>query len=138
MIAISSALNFIYEIFMKKLHPMHRNNLDASDATLSMEMIDCIEEFFCYHSHLILNEENFRSLFGVGLQTVMFSWLILKKLDMEKINPIHLLWTLYFLKFYPTSRNIWYFNVDRKTFKKIIWKVLAALYLYLETVRFKN
>ena len=101
-----------------------------------MEMIDCIQEFFCSHSHLSLNEENFRSLFGVGLQTILFAWLILKKLDIEAICPIHLLWTFYFLKYYPTSRNIWYFAADRKTFKKMIWKVLAIFHLYLDTVSY--
>lgn len=101
-----------------------------------MEMIECIQEFFCTHSHLSLSEENFRSLFGVGLETVLFAWIVLKKIELKEfeIYPIHLLWTLYFLKHYPRSRNIWYFTVDRKTFKKMIWRILALLHLYLDTV----
>ena len=99
-------------------------------------MIECIQDFFCNHSHLSLSEENFRALFGVGLQTLLFGWIVLKKVDLEEfqICPIHLLWTFYFLKHYPKSRNIWYFTVDRKTFKKKIWRVLALLYIYLDAV----
>jgi hypothetical protein len=100
-----------------------------------MSMIDCITDFFASHSHLQLNKENFRALFGIGLQTMLFSWSILQRIDsIEDIIPIHLLWTLYFLKQYLITRNIWYFQVNRKTFTKKVWKVIALLSMYLNTV----
>lgn len=81
---------------------------------------------------------NFRSLFGVSPITTIFLWNLLEKIeDISEfgIQSIHILWTLYFFKHYPTSRNIWYFNVDRKTFQKKIWTVIIVLYLYLDMVR---
>jgi hypothetical protein len=99
------------------------------------KIIEAITNFFTENSSIVLNEENFRALFGVGLQTVLFSWILLLKVDGDvEIEPVHLLWTLYFLKQYPISRNVWYFKVDRKTFKKYVWRVIALLHIHLNTV----
>jgi len=98
-------------------------------------IIEAITTFFIQNSSISLNEENFRALFGVGIQTVLFSWGILLKTETDmEIQPVHLLWTLYFFKHYPISRNIWYFKVDKKTFKKYVWRITALLYMYLDTV----
>lgn len=101
-------------------------------------MEECIVEFFS-SIKLEFSIVNFRSLFGISPITTIFLWNLLDRIEdinQFQIQSIHVLWTLYFFKHYPTSRNIWYFDVDRKTFQKKIWMVIAILYLYLDTVMY--
>ena len=55
-------------------------------------MINCITAFFVSHSHLHLNEENFKALFGIGLQTMLFTWSVLQRIEnIEEMNVMQII-----------------------------------------------
>ena len=70
----------------------------------------------------------FRDFFGCGAHIVVILWNMLVTLDMlpDKIEVVHLLWTLYWLKCYPTGSPATFTvgrpgrKVDPRTFQKYV------------------
>ena len=76
-----------------------------------------------YKEIVSLHGENFtqrqmRAIYGVSFETAIILWRFLERVEVFfQIKPIYLLWTLYFLKNYPTSDLATsHFKVDFKTF----------------------
>lgn len=76
-------------------------------------------------------DRQFRDLFGVGAIVALaaFAWL-----DQTELLPVdgtfmHLLWTLCFLKVYPTETALSALcgGADPKTIRKYIWPMIVAL-----------
>lgn len=72
----------------------------------------------------------FRSVFGCSLIVVFQIWhlLLRHKLMPDKGTPIHLYWTLSFLKTYETE-NFYaaMYVVHENTFRKWVWKFIRAI-----------
>ena len=103
---------------------------------ISFRMEIC-EEIFSLHGKSV-NQRQIRAIYGISFETMIILWQFLKKTDVFfKIKPIYLLWTLYFLKNYPTcdiAAN--HFKVDAKTFQLYVWRILFLLYIYFDTVSY--
>jgi len=102
--------------------------------SLQMEtMLNVLESAFGHFS-----DSRFRSIFGVSVETVVFLWHCILHVEDDigiHLAPIHLLWTLHFLKTYPTTPNGAYFwRVDAKTYRHHIWKFILVLLCYLDTI----
>ncbi len=99
-----------------------------------MDSNNDFSSIFSQHFH---NIRHARANFGVHPATFLHLWfntLSRVKLDWT-FHPYHLLWTLYYLKNYPTldtAAERW--NVDRDTYGKWVWRVLSMLYLHLDEV----
>lgn len=85
------------------------------------------------------SDRRFRATFGVSLSVATAIWelVLASYFTFElKISPMHLLWTLYFLKVYPTAdvaagRCV----CDEKTFRKYVnYMLLVVLPLVLSPV----
>lgn len=71
-------------------------------------------------------ERSFRGMFGVTSTTASALWALLESTISKKTQPVHLLWTLLFLKVYST-KNI-HFSIakcDPKTFWKWVWYMVG-------------
>ena len=76
-------------------------------------------------------ERRFRDLFGVGAMVALacFEWLNHSDLLPEGGTLLHLLWTLCFLKVYPTETPLSSLcgGADPKTIRKWVWLFIGAL-----------
>jgi hypothetical protein len=78
---------------------------------------------------------HFHEPFGVDIAIMRMVWAMLKEngLCLKRIQPKHLLWTLYFMKVYPKqSLGCSTFGnstgtVDPKTMTKWVWNFWSAL-----------
>jgi hypothetical protein len=82
------------------------------------------------------NVRQVSSLFGVSPETITILWLLFNQMELcFVLQPVHLLWALYFLKHYPTcDAAAHHWQCDVKTYRLYIWRVIAALFTYLDTV----
>lgn len=84
-----------------------------------------------------IDQRKVSSLYGVPLDVLLLLWNILLAISIAEL-PVefhHLLWALHFMKNYPTEDvGSAFWNVDRKTYRKYVWRVIILLYLYLDTV----
>ena len=80
-------------------------------------------------------ERRFKEHFGIKAEMCAILWgLCLPFLPVDA-SPIHLLWTLYFLKHYNTECvNAAFVKCDEKTFRKWCWIMIGVL-SSLELVR---
>lgn len=99
-----------------------------------LKTIYSIEEWgeilsFCHKNKKIkYNDQKWKSLFGISFSTMQMIWYYLSSFynqNISKMNciiqPIHLVWTIYFSKVYPSWLVISvYFSVDPKTIRKWI------------------
>jgi hypothetical protein len=81
-------------------------------------------------------ERDFRSLFGISLQTMNFIFVFLRQVAPEyKIKAIHLLWTFHFLKEYPiASVACQFWKCDEKTYRLHVWTILFCLFQQFHSV----
>jgi hypothetical protein len=75
-------------------------------------------------------ERTFKSLFGCSIAVAYFLWidLLFYNKPTMKGGIKHMLWTLCFLKLYPTEdqMSVW-FNADRATVRKWVWYMLGQI-----------
>ena len=72
--------------------------------------------------------------FGVPFTVVQKCWNYIFD-SPDNIKPIHLLWTFYFVKIYPSENfGVNLIKCSEKTFRKWVWIVLIALDVYLPNV----
>ena len=86
-----------------------------------MDLLKCFNNLF----ETKYDRRKIKSLFGLNAETIILLWAILNEISLIElqIEPIHLLWCLYFLKNYPScdvSSNYW--KVDVKTLRLYICK----------------
>ena len=80
----------------------------------------------------------FRSIFGTTPYVCSILWDKIREFPEEAVpknaSPRHLLWTLFFLKTYPTEASLasGVGGVDEKTVRKWIWIIIEAI-SFLET-----
>jgi hypothetical protein len=80
----------------------------------------------------------FRSLFGISTTICTKIWSLLICQVRREARPIHLLWTLFFLKHYSVEEvNATFAGVSEKTYRKWTWLMLEELSL-LNLVSEKN
>lgn len=91
-------------------------------ATLSNEELwKSIASAFIVRYH----ERVFREHFGVSVKHVIEIW---HHIASRNIQPVHLLWTLYFLKVYPTeSVAAATLNTSPKTYRKVVREVIGLM-----------
>lgn len=86
---------------------------------------------FVGQSFTLNNQEHlssFKSFFGVTPIVCSIIWTHLLKSQKLQLKPIHLLWSLLFLKQYNTETvNSIICRCDKKTFRKWVWLVLNEL-----------
>jgi hypothetical protein len=93
-------------------------------------------DWFLVSSHIIFKKDSlsFRRIFGVSPDTCTFLWALLFDSPI-KIKAVHLLWTLYFFRLYPTQiEQECFLGVDHKTFNFYIWAITEILYKKLDLV----
>jgi len=97
--------------------------------------MEILKHIFELHGENITHRQ-VHSLYGVSMYTLIILWEILQKIEIPySILPFHLLWTLNFLKNYPTCDNgASHYNCDVKTYRLYIWRTIFMLYLYFQTV----
>lgn len=74
----------------------------------------------------LIGMRRYKSMFGVSPSICFKIWKLLE--IPPSIKPIHLLWTLNFLKQYNTehtSKAI--FKINEKTYRKYVWIIVEAL-----------
>jgi hypothetical protein len=83
-----------------------------------------------------LSTDNIHAHFGVSIETICILWIYLYNYAIVMgIQAQHLLWALHFLKTYNTCRTAAKFwNVNVKTYRFWIWKVIIGLFLCLHQV----
>lgn len=75
-----------------------------------------------------LRDRRYRSIFGVSAHVTSIIWNIMIPTINLFARPIHLLWTLYFLKQYSTEHNNAYvWNCTEKTFRKWCWYFIEKI-----------
>jgi hypothetical protein len=90
----------------------------------------CESETFMNESY---NPRLFQSFFGVTLSTIIKLFSLLE--EAPKITPMHMLWTLYFMKQNPTDL-VNHYKADAKTWKLHVKETLGTLIVYLPDVIF--
>lgn len=83
----------------------------------------------CPHFSAMQQDRRYRAMFGVPIGIVHLVWT--KLLSDSPVNggrPVHLLWTLMFLKVYA-SENVFrtIHGADEQTFRNWTWKFIAAI-----------
>jgi hypothetical protein len=80
---------------------------------------------------LLTEERDFRASFGCGVIVLLSLWELLMAHDMLPPGGTleHLLWTCMFLKVYGNQRTLCTMagGVDQETFRKWVWKFIAAI-----------
>ena len=79
-------------------------------------------------------DRKFSAFYGISPQTFTSLHSELYSFD-SSFEEIHLKWTLYFLKTYPTgdvAAQIW--NINRKTFETHVWDTIERISLLDSTV----
>lgn len=81
-----------------------------------------------------------RLLFGLDLETIFAVWRALSSSNalraFPSLAPVHLLWTLYFLRCYPLQAQLEkLLGVTSKTFNSHIWDMLKCLNRAIDSVR---
>jgi hypothetical protein len=82
----------------------------------------------------------FRLEFGVSAPTIFILWILLIIINSSGVleysfEQKHLLWTLFFLKNYPTANvAARHFACDEKTYRLWIWRVIGVFHWLLNTV----
>ena len=88
-----------------RVHPVTEHDIKL----FSLPLIGSLNPNFCDIDH-----ERFKAKFGVTVEICITTWnLIAERLNMESdidltgysLKPIHILYTLFFLKCYPTARQ---------------------------------
>jgi hypothetical protein len=77
----------------------------------------------------------FRDFFGCGAYIVVLLWNMMDELDVlpHEVKVVHLLWTLYWMKCYPTESpgtatiGKQGHKVDPKTFRKYVYPIVYAI-----------
>ena len=80
---------------------------------------------------------DFKAHFGAHPKVCAKLWSILKRVPTFncRVEPQHLLWTLFFIKTYDIERVCSKFlQCDRKTFRKYVWYTLKQIALLKEVV----
>ena len=73
-------------------------------------------------------ERRFRKIFGVCAETCCKVWNLCVPDLPETTSPVHLLWTLYFLKQYGLEEvNSAFAQCDEKTFRKWCWIMIKTI-----------
>lgn len=107
-------------------------NSTSNSSNLNMEIL---EQTLRYLGNNCTNRK-FRSHFGISIHTAILLWEFLKNVELPfEIQPVHLLWTFYFLKLYnPVDVASQFWNCDCKTYRLYVWRVICALFVYLNSV----
>src|SRR4051794_6356755 len=81
-------------------------------------------------------ERKFRANFGISSLSASVLWSFLLSLSIDlPLQPVYMLWTLYFLKVYDTVDVMaGRFHCDVATFSHWTWHILFLLYSSLDTV----
>jgi len=81
-------------------------------------------------------ERTRKTVFGLSDVTIQLIWTLLAASFTDaKLKFKHLLWTLYFLRKYPTEdEGALFCHTTRKTWRKRVWEVLNLLCTKLKTV----
>lgn len=81
-----------------------------------------------------LDERTYRTHFGISLPMTTVVWAFLVSRGTQ-LKPLHLFWTLYFLKCYPLQDVACArFSVDHKTWTKWVWIGIQELFDALKFV----
>ena len=76
-------------------------------------------------------DRGFREFFGCGLSVAGEVWDMLQRYNIlpEGGMPSHFLWALMFMKIYGKEKNLCTLagGVDKKTYRKWVWKLLTAI-----------
>jgi hypothetical protein len=76
----------------------------------------------------ITRKRRFRALFGISTRICVLLWTLLSKQLGRQARPVHLLWTLFFLKHYSVEEvNAAFARVNEKTYRKWTWLMLEEL-----------
>src|SRR5690349_750786 len=84
--------------------------------------------------HNDIKQPVFSALYGVHFLTAAVLYTTVA-INQPNITVVHLLWTLHWLKHYPTVQDgavRW--KCDVKTYKKYVWYTLCSLLLSLDSV----
>jgi hypothetical protein len=84
------------------------------------------------------NERSWHSFFGVDVETCEGIWTryFFGNKECKEFLPIHLLWSLSFLRLYDTWEVLhcmW--NANQTTFERIVWGVIKYMYYYMNEIR---
>ena len=87
-----------------------------------------------YKGHV---DRTIQAHFGICVAAMTIVWELVAETAIRiGIRLIHLLWTLYFLKVFPTKDiGANFFGVAREIYRKWVWKVIGLLYQHLDVVR---
>jgi hypothetical protein len=111
------------------------NNGDTEEAVFLCDARDIHNQTSRSVGTAAMEDHRFRSLFGARFEIVLKVWLMLWEdgLRPKKSKPKHLLWTLYFLKVYPSeapgcsavggSKGA----IDPKTLRKWVWLFIERI-----------
>ena len=90
-----------------------------------------------YGSSDVTANRRFRSLFGVSPKTCALLWGHLTGIVPSNAKPVHMMWSLLFLKSYPTEHVLASIvQCDEKTTRKWTWTLIEGLES-LELVRMR-
>ncbi len=91
------------------------------------------------HLHIMnYSDRQFHAHFGISKSTILILFSILQRVEASygyTFSLDHLLWTFYFLKVYNSvDVSASHFQIDCKTYRFWMWKVLIILFIHLDTV----
>jgi hypothetical protein len=81
-------------------------------------------------------ERQIKALYGACVATLQVLWVLCYEYFMaEKLQLVHLLWAMHFLRVYPTEDEAAaFFRTTRKTYRFRVWQVLNILFERIQTV----
>jgi hypothetical protein len=89
--------------------------------------------------HRRLTIAQFSALFGVSLNVLNTLWFLVSSKHHGKFKKIHLLYTLYFLRLYPSAQVASAFwQINPEYFNRICWNMIFTLEDSLDFCKFEN
>jgi hypothetical protein len=100
----------------------------TSDATVFAAIAESLVQNLQGRASEKTRQRRFKKIFGVGPETCSRLWALILPLVPPTSNPVHLLWSLFFLKQYGLEKvNAAFARCNEKTYRKWCWIVIKAL-----------
>ena len=103
----------------------------TDEATFLLVAAPIMERTRNFYGHAA--QEQYKCFFGVAAHVTVILWRLLHENALlgtlaSSMEPKHLLWTLYFLRNYPSNRiHAAQMNADSTTVRRYIWEIINAM-----------
>lgn len=128
-------------VLLRRIAKCNKNGLRETVRTSfsSMERTRIEGLWYALVTHLLggVTDRKWQATFGISPEIIHLIWNVLALYHPGTFEPVDLLWTLYYLRLYPTyDHAALFWNVSSVTFQHRVWAVMEVLYLCLNNISF--